>query len=227
MKPLSIGIVGGAGPLASAKLLDYLVVLSSSTYGCYQDADYPEISLLSYPFSDMLSPQLDERIVREELGTCLQRLRNQGAAVLAIACNTLHNFLDQSDDREDFVNLPRLLKKAIPKGEVPLVLCTSTSRNLGLHKGYYSCAFPSQQTQVQVDEIIDRTLQGQDANSVLLDLLRLIEKEAAPTIILGCTELSLYAKQLSACGKTILDPLEVTAKEILEKSFKSKNIGVS
>lgn len=226
-KPLSIGIVGGAGPLAGAKLLDYLVAISGSAYGCHRDADYPEISLLSFPFSDMLSPQRNERAVREELGRCLQRLRKQGAGVLAIACNTLHNFLDKRDERTDFVNLPQVLKEAIPNGEIPLVLCTSTSRSLGLHKSYYTCAYPSLATQVQVDTIIDRILRSQDATIILQDLTKLVEAETASTIILGCTELSLFAKSLSKTGKTILDPLEVTAKRVLEKSFKLKNEAMS
>lgn len=231
MKPLSIGIVGGAGPLAGAKFLDYLFTFSSSLYSCYEDADYPEITLLSFPFSDMLSPQRDEKRIRQELSTCLQRLRLQGASVLAIACNTLHNFLDQKDDATGFVNLPRQLKEAIPQGKVPLVLCTSTSRNLGLHKNYYACTYPSPVTQAQVDRLIMRILQNQDAKNILCDLVELIEAETATTLILGCTELSLYAQELSAIlssTKTLLDPLEVTAKKVLEKSFQfKKNEGVS
>lgn len=226
MKPLSIGIVGGAGPLAGVKMLEYLFTFAGSLYGCYQDSDYPEISLISFPFSDMLSTAKDEKKIRQELSTCLLRLRSQGAAVLVIACNTLHNFLDRRDDTTDFVNLPFLLKETIPENKVPLVLCTSTSRNLKLHKKYYACTYPSAETQLEVDKIIARILKNQDANAVVCDLVKLIEAESPSTIILGCTELSLYAKELSAglsvSGKSILDPLELAAKKVLEKSFQLK-----
>ncbi len=59
MKPKSIGIIGGAGPLAGALLLERILILSGSEYGCYKDADFPEVILLSFPFSEMLTPERD------------------------------------------------------------------------------------------------------------------------------------------------------------------------
>ncbi len=50
MKPIPIGIVGGAGPLAGAALLERIFSLSGSLYGCYKDADFPKVLLLSFPF---------------------------------------------------------------------------------------------------------------------------------------------------------------------------------
>ena len=104
MRPDSIGIVGGTGPMAGAFLLERLFSLAGSLYGCHRDADFPEVLLLSFPFSEMLSPPIDRKRVEEELSLVLAKLRKNGCAILAIACNTLHTFL--KDEGEDLFPLP-------------------------------------------------------------------------------------------------------------------------
>jgi aspartate racemase len=219
MKPKSIGIIGGAGPLAGAFLLEKVLSLSNRTYGCCKDSDYPQIFFISFPFSEMLSPMINTDELRNELSECLNQLRKNGASVLAIACNTLHAFLDGKDDLNDFIHLPRELAKKIPLTEKPLVLCTSTSVQFGLHKQFFSCIYPDFQTQKQVDDIIEQILQGRDKKIVLRRLEKLLQEQTAKTLVLGCTELSLFAAHLSITDKLIIDPLEVIAKKILEKSF--------
>lgn len=219
MKPKSIGIIGGAGPLAGALLLERVLSLSNKTYGCYRDSDFPKVFLTSFPFSEMLSPTIDTAKIRGELKECLNQLRNNGASVLAIACNTLHAFLEEQDELNDLIHLPRALIKEIPPCEKPLVFCTSTSTQFGLHKRFFPCTYPDLQTQGQVDGIIDQILQGMDREIVLQKLEKLLLAQTETTVILGCTELSLFTKSLYIPNKLIIDPLEVAAKKILEKSF--------
>ncbi len=219
MKPKSIGIIGGAGPLAGAFLLERVLSLSNKKYGCYRDSDYPKIFLISFPFSEMLSPIFNTTKIRDELSECLKLLRRNGSSVLTIACNTLHAFLDEKDDLDDLVHLPRELAKEIYPFEKPLVCCTSTSTQFGLHKQFFPCTYPDIKTQVQVDEIIDQILQGKDKSSVLERLEKLLQTQPEKTIVLGCTELSLFTASLSLPNKIIIDPLEVVANRILEKTF--------
>lgn len=223
MKPKIIGIVGGAGPFAGVGLLERVLILSNRRYGCYRDADYPQVLLNSFPFSDMLTPEKDNMLLKAELSLSLNQLRAQGAEVLAIACNTLHNFLDADQDREDLINLPRMLGEELSSEEIPLVLCTTTSRENNIHKKFLECGYPEPSIQIKVDEIIDRILQGAGSHRIVIDLLTLIEKVAASTVILGCTELSLFANELAVSNKKVIDPLEILAKKILEKSFKSRS----
>lgn len=217
MKPKSIGIIGGAGPLAGALLLERILILSGSEYGCYKDADFPEVILLSFPFSEMLTPERDVLQLRRELRECLNRLRKNGAAVLAIACNTLHAFLEENEDLSDLIHLPRVVAEEIPASEVPLVLCTSTSVQFGVHKQFFPCVYPDSKTQLQVDGIIDRVLKGE--MQIVDELLTILRAQEARTVVLGCTELSLFTKSLSVSDLIIIDPLEVAAKKVLEKSF--------
>lgn len=219
MKPKSIGIVGGAGPLAGVFLLERILSLSNKKYGCYRDSDFPKIFLISFPFSEMLSPIVNTAKLREELSDCLNQLRNNGASVLAIACNTLHAFLDEENELDDLVHLPRVLAKVIPTSEIPLVFCTSTSTQFGLHKRFFSCTYPDFRTQGQVDEIIDQILRGAEKGIILERLQKLLEAQTEKTVILGCTELSLFTTSLSLPNKLIIDPLEVVANNVLEKSF--------
>lgn len=219
MKPKSIGIIGGAGPLAGSFLLNRILSLSGEVYGCYKDADFPQVFLISFPFSEMLCPDMDIAKLRKELSGCLEQLRKNGASVLAIACNTLHAFLDEKDGLNDLVHLPRTLAEEISLSDKPLVFCTSTSVQFGLHKQFFPCTYPDTQTQQEIDRIIDQILRGVDQSVILEKLGKLLQGQTANTVILGCTELSLFSAHLSMPNKQIIDPLEVMANKILQKSF--------
>ena len=219
MKPKSIGIIGGAGPLAGAFLLKRILSLSGEVYGCYRDADFPQVFLISFPFSEMLCSDMDIAKLQKELSGCLEQLRKNGASVLAIACNTLHAFLDEKDEFNDLVHLPRTLAEEISLSDTPLVFCTSTSVQFGLHKQFFPCTYPDTQTQQEVDRIIDQILRGADQSVILEKLGKLLEAQTTNTVILGCTELSLFSAHLSMPNKQIIDPLEVMANKILQKSF--------
>lgn len=219
MKPKSIGIIGGAGPLAGAFLLKRILSLSGEVYGCYRDADFPQVFLISFPFSEMLCPDMDIAKLRKELRGCLEQLRKNGASVLAIACNTLHAFLEEKDELNDLVHLPRTLAEEVSLSDKPLVFCTSTSVQFGLHKQFFPCTYPDTQTQQEVDRIIDQILRGADQSVILEKLEKLLQAQTTNTVILGCTELSLFSAHLAVPNKQIIDPLEVMANKILQKSF--------
>lgn len=219
MKPKCIGIIGGAGPLAGAFLLERLFSLSGQVYGCYRDADFPKVFLISFPFSEMLCRNMDTPKIQQELSTCLAQLRKNGASILAIACNTLHAFLDQKEELSDLVHLPRTVAEEVVLDDPPLVLCTSTSVQFGLHQQFFSCVYPNARTQQEVDEVIDQVLKGAEKSVAGEQLEKLIRTQKAQTVILGCTELSLFAAQLSVPNKRIIDPLELMANKILRKSF--------
>lgn len=99
----------------------------------------------------------------------------------------------------------------------------TTSRENNMHKKSFDCIYPEASIQIKVDEIIDRILQGDGSHQIVADILTLIDEGTASTVILGCTELSLFAKELSVSNKKILDPLEILAKKILERSFENKS----
>lgn len=217
--PKCIGIIGGAGPMAGAFLLERIFALAGQLYGCYRDADFPKVFLLSFPFSEMLCPNMNRAKLQQELRESLNQLRKNGASVLAIACNTLHAFLDTQEAWTDLVHLPRTVAEEAILHERPLVLCTSTSVQFGLHKQFFPCIYPDRHTQQQVDALIDQILKGADRSEICEKLERLIGSQNAKTVVLGCTELSLFAAKLSVPNKCIIDPLELMANKILKNVF--------
>lgn len=224
MKPKPIGIVGGAGPMAGASIFERIVSLCGSTYGCYKDADFPEIFLLSFPFSEMLAQEKNAALLEKELSSCLNRVRDNGSKVLAIACNTLHAFLDEREDLSDLIQLPQIIAAEVDKDEPPLVLCTSTSVQARVHRRFFPCEYLVPEWQEELDGIIERILRGENKEGIVKGLLRILDDQSNQTVILGCTELSLFTKELLAAGQKIIDPLDLLASRVLEKSFADTSI---
>jgi aspartate/glutamate racemase len=73
----TIGIVGGAGPMASCLLNQYIVEICQKKFGCKDDRDFPFIINYSFPFSPMLQSadarDYEDRI-SQELSCCLADL---------------------------------------------------------------------------------------------------------------------------------------------------------
>jgi len=220
MKQKTIGIIGGAGPLAGAALLDRILTRSQYLYGCFKDADFPKVNFISYPFSDMLAESVDEAQIRNELKECLCELRKNGATVIAIACNTLHAFLVDEDKQDDLIQLPQILAEEVADlEELPLVLCTSTSANTKLHKRFFRCVYPEVCIQAELDQLIDLILIGEAKETALQRLILIIRRQKAKVIVLGCTELSLLRDQIPELGKKIIDPLDIAARRMLKIIF--------
>ena len=104
-----IGIIGGAGPLASALLYQLILEEHYRRTRRGQQCPLPEIVLLNHVFMRGLT--LDESTANRfhlasELKDCIGLLRKVGATRIGIACNTLHSFLPQAVC-EDLIHLPQ------------------------------------------------------------------------------------------------------------------------
>lgn len=218
MKPKPIGIIGGAGPIAGISLLEQIFCFARDVYGCWKDEDFPKVLVISFPFSDMLSETLEISSIQNELKSCLKKLRADGAAVLGIACNTLHAFLDREEMAQtDLLQLPQIaMEEVISAKTRPLILGTSTSIRFDLFSKRFPCVYPDPEMQIKVDELIVQTLKGKN---VLKQLQALIAEQEAETVLLGCTELSLYTNNLLNSNKKIVDPLRVMAQKLIKISI--------
>ncbi len=205
--------------MAGVLLTQYVFALSGSVYGCVRDADFPKVILLSFPFSEMLLGEVDVANLRKEVRGGLSFLRENGAEVIAIACNTLHAFLEE-EDLIDLVHIQEVTKEAISVSEIPLVLCTTTSVEFAIHQRFFPCVYPSKKVQGEIDLLIDLILAGAEMDVIVPRLLEIIEREESSTIILGCTELSLFAKSLDVSNKRIIDTLQIVAKKIISKNWR-------
>lgn len=208
-----LGIIGGAGPMAGSLFLNRVITWFQRERGAWQDQDFPSVVLVNYPFSDMLRDDDDDEQIFSELSEAINSL---SSSYYVVACNTLHSYFRDSLPQEGQLHLMKITADNLREGEIPLVLCSSTSRRYAIHKKYFDCSYPSQEGQLEIDEIIETILRGQHDETTARRLEQVFETELAPgqRAVLGCTELSLIVNDHRIpTGKTI-DPCELAVEKV-------------
>lgn len=225
MKRSTIGIIGGAGPMAGILLTKKIISICQKKYGCVNDSDFPKIILLSFPFSEMLKPNTplqQEGCVAEELKESIDFLIEAGVDYLAIACNTLHNFL--CEEHKQLIDMTREVKDELEKKCLSqvFVLCTETSAQNKLYDTR-STIFPEKEEQKLVDETIDKILQGNTSHHdirAFFDYLsdKINRCPEIDGVLLGCSELSVLHEHydIPLYNRMIIDPLDIVSKKICE-----------
>jgi aspartate racemase len=233
-KSKTLGIIGGAGPMAGLLLARKVIELCQKDYSCARDADFPSLILLSVPFAEMLQPetaQQDELTVSRQLKDAAEFLLDANASCFAIACNTLHSFLEDSYTGQ-LVSLLSETERFIASMHYSKVLvlasCTSVSKKV--YDLDCSLQLPPAQ-QEELDALIARVLAGDlsaHARKGLRDIVHCSRKEdrSIDAVLLGCTELSLLmdgAKD-DFLGIDVIDPLEIVARSLCRKFFESTSV---
>ncbi|MEM1283480.1 MAG: aspartate/glutamate racemase family protein [Chlamydiota bacterium] len=221
----TIGIIGGAGPMAGQLLMKKIITNYQKNYGCVNDYDFPKMILLSYPFSEMLestkASEKDNKI-SQQLEDSLDFLIENGANKIGIACNTLHGFLDKTCHRNRLVNLIKETKIYLTeqKFSKALVLCTNTSVQKNVHD-YISISLPNNEEQKLIDYLIRAVLSGafslqesQQLKSYIFS--KTMKDPVIDCVILGCTELSVLYDEfpMEISGIKMIDPLDLLASKI-------------
>ncbi|NGX50262.1 MAG: putative amino-acid racemase [Chlamydiae bacterium] len=232
----SIGIVGGAGPQAGLLLCQTVFDLLQQEYQCKADADFPMLTLISYPFAEMLAPSLPKAqkdLIRRQLEETLLRLERGGTELIAIACNTLHAFLPSTKviKQAQLVSLIEEIEEYLlsQKIEKVLVLCTGTSTKNRVHTRICSCVYPDSGDQKVIDTIIEEVLRGEinSAQSTLLTemITRIMgENPDIQATILGCTELSQIECRYPLETPMVIDPIKIIARKLCYLSFANKKV---
>lgn len=190
-----MGIIGGAGPLASSLLYESVV------RECYrQGGDIPEIFLLNFPFTRCLTKQEEasnSTRVLEELGYCIKVLEGHNVEVALLACNTMHLFLKMlPKSKMNFAALPEIVLASAKKDKAQrlLFLGSQNSCRMGLYDDPdVEITYPSKEGQKAVDRAIDQVLRGEISCVDSCSIGQLIEQESLEQtfdgVILGCTDL--------------------------------------
>lgn len=215
-----LGIIGGAGPLASALFYETLV------HECYrQHLSLPEILLLNYPFSRVLTPEEKKEnssFVRKELLHCLCALEKGGAAVGVLVCNTLHlELANITSNQLPFLSLPDLVLEEIRNQKTRRLLLLGT-QNTCLSSLYRQSGVtifcPSPEGQKVVDKAIDHVLKGDISENDAHLIEKVIKEfpEAIDGVILGCTDLPVLHHYFPIqADKPIYDSIKIAAKTIM------------
>lgn len=238
-KMKKIGIIGGAGPMASCQLYRE-VITEFQRYGCKNDRDFPEIIIISFPFSGMLNAQeykSNQCILINELQYCFDWLYKQNVDIAVIACNTLHALLSQITIRvPTFVSLPNLVigHAIIMKVQKLLILGTEITNQMKLYTSeLVECISPNETDQMVINTIINNILAGninkEDAKKIVFLINQYKKSAAIDGVVLACTELPLLYQQYKDAifnhleQVTIFDSIAITAQSIVKVEFEDLN----
>ena len=213
----TIGIVGGAGPMASAFLYTSILEICQKQYNANDYNEFPEIVLLSYPFT-----RGNEEKIRKEISLCLSKLKNAGASLFCIASNSLHGFLPDLP-KFGFVNLVAEGLKEATRQHVSkaLILAAPMTINLKLYEqSAIECLYPSSKEQQQVNQLIREIAGGKVEESQAQELREIIsqihDSDPFDGIIIACTELPLLCKKMPFSDSIpVVNTVEILAKQLV------------
>lgn len=213
-----IGIIGGAGPSAGSLLFDRVIEIFQKTYGCTKDSEFPYMLLLNFPFADMLTSGMNERLIEDQLLDCFQFLEKNDIAIAAISCNTLHAFLPQLSPKIQLVHMVEETQKRVNEyeGLRPLVLCTSTSSRKKLHEEYFPCTYVDEKLQPILDRMIADITLGAELQPISDELSNILPDIP---ILLGCTEFSYLHERFPIKREKVFDPTSIVAEKIAQLSL--------
>ncbi|MCH9755591.1 MAG: hypothetical protein K0U37_00160 [Gammaproteobacteria bacterium] len=204
---ITFGIVSGAGPMAGA-LLYQKAIEKLQAEGCFKDADFPEILLYNYPFSNMLEGTLDKASIRSQLENTLMFLA-QTVDVIYIACQTLHLFLPKARLKAlKVVSLLDLVNVAVRPHNKLYVVASKTSCENKLHETYLK----------PLCECLDVTKSEAAIVSILkgktpsLDWIEQASREYP--VLLGCTE---YSVALAKSTWNLIDPITLATNDLVRR----------
>jgi len=230
-----VGIIGGAGPMAGILLFQKIVQIAQDRYGCCSDADFPYVMLVNYPFADMLQQDSrQKKLLQKQLEDCFFKFKANEISIAAIACNTLHEFLDSKlfPDNIAFVHMIQETGCFLRENGLheSIILCTDTSAQCKLHKKYFNCSYPEKIFQGYIQDLIYRIMKGEyseEDSKMLASALNSLSSEKV-SLVLGCTELSVFNDEfpLKMHGLNenylIVDPNLIVAEKICSLIFNNR-----
>lgn len=214
-----VGIIGGAGPYASALFYETFIKESYEL-----DHLIPEIFLLNYTFSRGLNVQeaaRNEKALSKQLEHCIRMLEQNNVEIGVIACNTLHLYLEKIKYSPlQFLSLPEtVMAQARNDGmKSLLILATQNSCRSSLYcNSNLTMIYPSDEEQSLVDAAIDRVLSGDILENDSELIARVIEQISAridfDAVVLGCTDLPvLHDHYPLRTQKPLYDSIKLPAK---------------
>lgn len=228
----AIGILGGMGPQASARLYEMLIIRSKQYTPDAMEIDYPEIVLLSVPVPKFISDISKLSEAKEILINRTRFLEKAGCVVNGIACNTAHILLPdlQAQTSVPFVSIPQLVASYIRINNYKRIGLLGTPTTLASNmfdesiNGEVAIYKPSTNVAEEVETHIYNLLNGNLTANNRIEFTRLIDGFAQEhnlqAVILGCTELPLIYD--GRAKVETIDTLQLLCEALLERYFTLK-----
>jgi aspartate racemase len=228
----TIGIIGGMGPLAAARLFQRIVVLTKAT------SDNEHIPMIID--NNTCIPDRTKHILYngenplEEMVKSASRLELMGVDAIIIACNTAHYHYD---DIVRSVKIPvinmieetaKYIQKNFSDAKCAGLLATEGTCKSGIYGRVFEkfglgLVTPEPEEQKHITDLIyDVKSYGEDVNPEnAAKVVAALEKRGAQVIILGCTELPIVFSKFDICNRYV-DALDVLAMSAI--AFAGKDI---
>jgi len=220
-----IGIIGGMGPEATLELFHRILACTPAQ----RDQDHYRILIDNNPkIPDRTAAILGHGA--DPLSALLasaRTLQQAGASFLVMPCNTAHHWLPAlrrsiSIPILDMVNetAKHVLNHRPPLKTIGLLATTGTLKvelyQKALEEKGLTSLVPRPDEQSSVMEAIYRIKAGDyAAKDAVLHIAQQLIRRGAAGLVLGCTELSLIAKE-EAVGCPLFDPLSILAREAVK-----------
>ena len=231
MKNKVLGVVGGAGPLASAEFIKTIYECSLGE----REQEAPIVLLSSDPtYPDRTEALLagDFEPTVTKLVAVLEWLRDSGASETVICCVTMHHVLKlvPVDLRAHVISLIDVIVDAVARSqERQLLVCSTGSRRLKIfqsHERWHEIenyiVWPDETDQQFIhQQLIYQVKQNRDLDELLPPFVSLLAKYNTRSFVAGCTEIHMLAKRLSSSSlwsERIIDPLLVIAREVARET---------
>ncbi len=224
-KQKTIGIIGGMGPQASAKLVQVLIDMAARDFGVKSDDEFPEIILNSVRVPNFISNKKSVKIAQDKLIKTVKKMEVFKPSCFAVACNTAHILVKdlQAETSIPFISIIDAVTKAVSETRISKIglLGTPVTISSGLYKNALAkqrikVVAPSKKERMIVENVIRNILAGEIKNvdaQRLMFVAESLRKKGAQGIILGCTELPLiFPKDFII---PVFDSIEILARALL------------
>lgn len=233
MKPQKIiGILGGAGPLATAKFFSDIIAICQTKYKAEQDTDFPKIYLYNMPMDGFDETGFaNPLLVKNQLVHGVKTLESWGADFIVLPCNTIHYFIKEmrSSIKIPIISIIESTIEIVENSGFKKIgiLSSSSTKILGLYsdpfknKGFNTC-IPNKKEQIETDSVVLSAMGGTHGIKEIKILEKIMQKmlsKGAQGIILGCTELPLAISQKDTEIK-LFNTINILAEYAVDEAYK-------
>ncbi len=226
-----VGIIGGMGPDASARLYQVMIDMARDEFGVKENHEYPEIVIQSVPVPEFFSNTKKAEEAIFMLKDRVKKMCLQPLSCIGMACNTAHIMVVDLEQvsKVPFVSIPQeVAKEAQKRGykkagllASPTTIFSGVFQTEFLDKGI-ELELPENRDIENLGEVIGQVIEGEfkKPKEKLLKISDRLKKKKIEAVVLGCTELPLvFPKNYSL---SILDSMEILAKSLLTRYYRKE-----
>ena len=227
-----IGILGGAGPSATANFFTDLINIAQNKYGAEQDTDFPKIILYNMPMDGFNETGFsDPDLVKNQLIEGVKKLEKWGANFIVIPCNTVHFYIKEMRDSVSIpiISIIESTIDEIEKTDIKKlgILSSRSTRDLNLYKNIFEgknfdVLIPNDSEQNNLDDVVLKVMSGNQSDlekNIINKINSRMTDEGAKCIVLGCTEIPLAINQNDTNIK-LLNTIRILAEHTINEAYK-------